>query len=103
MHCGYGGKTVYRDLMRFWIRRLFELGFVMRIVTGVVQSYRSGAKRGRFLADNGQCHWSAVHLRSAQRIFIGGADDRDVAAREPDAARIDRISPYYCQSISIQL
>jgi cytochrome bd-type quinol oxidase subunit 1 len=48
MHCGYGGKTVYRDLMRFWIRRLLALGFVMGIVTGVVLSYRSGAKQGGF-------------------------------------------------------
>jgi cytochrome d ubiquinol oxidase subunit I len=27
------GRTVYRDLLRFWIR-LFALGFVMGVVTG---------------------------------------------------------------------
>jgi cytochrome d ubiquinol oxidase subunit I len=36
------GRTVYRDLMRFWIR-LFALGFVMGVVTGVVLSYEIGA------------------------------------------------------------
>jgi len=35
--------------MRFWIRRrLFALGFVMGIVTGVVLSYEIGAKRSGF-------------------------------------------------------
>jgi cytochrome d ubiquinol oxidase subunit I len=34
-------KTVYPDLMRLWIR-LFALGLVMGIVTGVVPSYEIG-------------------------------------------------------------
>ncbi len=41
------GKTVYRDLMRFWIR-LFALGFVMGIVTGMVLSYEIGANWSAF-------------------------------------------------------
>jgi cytochrome d ubiquinol oxidase subunit I len=36
------GKTIYRNLMRFWIH-LFALGFVMGVVTGVVLSYEIGA------------------------------------------------------------
>jgi cytochrome bd ubiquinol oxidase subunit I len=35
------GRTVYRDLLRFWIH-LFALGFSMGIVTGVVISYEIG-------------------------------------------------------------
>ncbi len=41
------GKTVYRDLMRFWIR-LFALGFVMGIVTGMVLSYEIAANWSAF-------------------------------------------------------
>jgi cytochrome d ubiquinol oxidase subunit I len=40
-------KTVYRDLMRFWIR-LFALGLVMGIVTGMVPSYEIGANGSAF-------------------------------------------------------
>ena len=32
------GKIIYRNLMRFWLR-LFALGFVMGVVTGVVLSF----------------------------------------------------------------
>src|SRR6185437_7467104 len=35
------GRTVYRDLLRFWIH-LFALGFAMGVVTGVVISYEIG-------------------------------------------------------------
>jgi cytochrome bd ubiquinol oxidase subunit I len=41
------GRTVYRDLLRFWIR-LFALGFVMGVVTGVVLSYEIGANWSGF-------------------------------------------------------
>ncbi len=36
------GRTVYRDLMRFWLR-IFALGFGMGVITGVVLSYEIGA------------------------------------------------------------
>src|SRR5260370_29053924 len=35
------GRTVYRDLMRFWLR-IFALGFGMGVITGVVLSYEIG-------------------------------------------------------------
>ncbi|MCS0502066.1 cytochrome ubiquinol oxidase subunit I [Ancylobacter mangrovi] len=35
------GKTVYRDLMRFWMR-IFALGFGMGVITGIVMSYEIG-------------------------------------------------------------
>jgi cytochrome d ubiquinol oxidase subunit I len=35
------GRSVYRDLLRFWIH-LFALGFAMGVVTGVVISYEIG-------------------------------------------------------------
>jgi len=36
------GRTVYRDLMRFW-SRIFAMGFGMGVITGVVLSYEIGA------------------------------------------------------------
>jgi cytochrome d ubiquinol oxidase subunit I len=41
------GRTVYRDLMRFWVW-LFALGFAMGVVTGVVLSYEIGANWSGF-------------------------------------------------------
>jgi cytochrome d ubiquinol oxidase subunit I len=35
------GKTVYRDLMRFWMK-IFALGFGMGVITGIVLSYEIG-------------------------------------------------------------
>src|SRR5882757_11382517 len=35
-------RTVYRDLMRFWLR-IFALAFGMGVITGVVLSYEIGA------------------------------------------------------------
>src|ERR1700732_5261208 len=46
------GKTIYRNLMRFWIR-LFALGFVMGVVTGVVLSYEIGANWSGFARGTG--------------------------------------------------
>jgi len=43
----FTGKVAYRQLMRFWIR-LFALGFVMGVVTGVVLSYEIGATGAPF-------------------------------------------------------
>ena len=43
------GKTVYQELMRFWIR-LFALGFVMGVVTGVVYPTRSAPTGAGFRA-----------------------------------------------------
>lgn len=41
------GNTVYRDLMRFWIK-LFALGFGMGVVTGIVLSYEIGTNWAGF-------------------------------------------------------
>ena len=41
------GKTVYRDLMRFWMK-LFALGFGMGVITGVVMSYEIGTNWASF-------------------------------------------------------
>ena len=48
-------KSVYRDLMRFWIH-LFALGFAMGVVTGVVLAYEIGA------------NWSVFAERTANVI-----------------------------------
>jgi cytochrome bd ubiquinol oxidase subunit I len=40
-------KTVYRDLMRFWMQ-LFALGFGMGVITGVVMSYEIGTNWAGF-------------------------------------------------------
>lgn len=42
-------KSVYRDLLRFWIH-LFALGFAMGVVTGVVLSYEIGTNWSGFAA-----------------------------------------------------
>lgn len=41
------GRTVYRDLMRFWIR-LFAMGFGMGVITGIVLSYEIGTNWSGF-------------------------------------------------------
>jgi cytochrome d ubiquinol oxidase subunit I len=41
------GRSVWRDLLRFWIR-LFALGFAMGVVTGVVLSYEIGTNWSGF-------------------------------------------------------
>ncbi len=41
------GRTVYRDLMRFWLR-LFAIAFGMGVVTGLVLSYEIGANWAGF-------------------------------------------------------
>lgn len=41
------GNTVYRDLMRFWMR-IFALGFGMGVVTGIVLSYEIGTNWAGF-------------------------------------------------------
>lgn len=43
------GRSVYRDLLRFWIH-LFALGFAMGVVTGVVLSYEIGTNWSGFAA-----------------------------------------------------
>ncbi|MDF2617446.1 MAG: cytochrome bd ubiquinol oxidase subunit [Xanthobacteraceae bacterium] len=35
------GRTIYRDLMRFWLK-IFALGFGMGVITGIVLSYEIG-------------------------------------------------------------
>ncbi|MCB4767652.1 cytochrome ubiquinol oxidase subunit I [Ancylobacter sp. Lp-2] len=41
------GNTVYRDLMRFWLR-IFALGFGMGVITGIVLSYEIGTNWAGF-------------------------------------------------------
>lgn len=41
------GKTIYRDLMRFWLR-IFALAFGMGVITGVVLSYEIGTNWAGF-------------------------------------------------------
>jgi cytochrome d ubiquinol oxidase subunit I len=41
------GRTVYRDLMRFWLR-IFALAFGMGVITGVVLSYEIGTNWAGF-------------------------------------------------------
>ncbi len=41
------GRTIYRDLMRFWLR-IFALTFGMGVITGVVLSYEIGANWAGF-------------------------------------------------------
>jgi cytochrome bd ubiquinol oxidase subunit I len=41
------GRSVYRDLMRFWLR-IFALAFGMGVITGVVLSYEIGANWAGF-------------------------------------------------------
>jgi Cytochrome bd terminal oxidase subunit I len=41
------GRTVYRDLMRFW-SRVFAMGFGMGVITGVVLSYEIGTNWSGF-------------------------------------------------------
>ena len=41
------GRTVYRDLMRFWLR-IFALAFGMGVITGLVLSYEIGTNWAGF-------------------------------------------------------
>ncbi len=67
------GRTVYRELMRFWIR-LFALGFVMGVVTGVVlsstRSAPTGAAFSRITGNVSRAHCSCEEALTA--FFLEG-------------------------------
>ena len=65
------GKTVYRDLMRFWIR-LFALGFVMGVVTGVVLSYEIGANWSGFSRVTGNVTGPLLMYEALTAFFLEG-------------------------------
>jgi len=65
------GKTVYRDLMRFWIR-LFALGFVMGVVTGVVLSYEIGANWSGFSRITGNVTGPLLMYEALTAFFLEG-------------------------------
>jgi cytochrome d ubiquinol oxidase subunit I len=65
------GKTVYRDLMRFWIR-LFALGFVMGVVTGVVLSYEIGANWSGFSRMTGNVVGPLLMYEALTAFFLEG-------------------------------
>lgn len=65
------GKAVYRDLMRFWIR-LFALGFVMGVVTGVVLSYEIGANWSGFSRVTGNVTGPLLMYEALTAFFLEG-------------------------------
>jgi cytochrome d ubiquinol oxidase subunit I len=65
------GKTVYRELMRFWIR-LFALGFVMGVVTGVVLSYEIGANWSGFSRITGNVTGPLLMYEALTAFFLEG-------------------------------
>jgi hypothetical protein len=65
------GKTVYRDLMRFWIR-LFALEFVMGVVTGVVVSYEIGANWSGFSRMTGNVTGPLLMYEALTVFFLEG-------------------------------
>src|SRR5271168_4207487 len=65
------GKTVYRELMRFWIR-LFALGFVMGVVTGVVLSYEIGANWSGFSRIAGNVVGPLLMYEALTAFFLEG-------------------------------
>jgi cytochrome d ubiquinol oxidase subunit I len=65
------GKTIYRNLMRFWIR-LFALGFVMGVVTGVVLSYEIGANWSVFSRITGNVLGPLFMYEALTAFFLEG-------------------------------
>jgi cytochrome bd ubiquinol oxidase subunit I len=65
------GRTVYRDLMRFWIR-LFALGFVMGVVTGVALSYEIGANWSGFSRMTGNVVGPLLMYEALTAFFLEG-------------------------------
>lgn len=66
------GKIVYQQLMRFWIR-LFALGFVMGVVTGVVLSYEIGANWSAFARITGNVVGPLLMYEALTAFFLEGA------------------------------
>jgi cytochrome bd ubiquinol oxidase subunit I len=65
------GKIIYRNLMRFWIR-LFALGFVMGVVTGVVLSYEIGANWSVFSRITGNVLGPLFMYEALTAFFLEG-------------------------------
>src|ERR1700751_4812764 len=65
------GKVVYRQLMRFWLR-LFALGFVMGVVTGVVLSYEIGANWSNFSRITGNVVGPLLMYEALTAFFLEG-------------------------------
>src|SRR5216683_8400469 len=65
------GKTIYRNLMRFWIH-LFALGFVMGVVTGVVLSYEIGANWSVFSRITGNVVGPLLMYEALTAFFLEG-------------------------------
>jgi cytochrome d ubiquinol oxidase subunit I len=65
------GAAVYRQLMRFWIR-LFALGFVMGVVTGVVLSYQIGANWSAFSRITGNVVGPLLMYEALTAFFLEG-------------------------------
>ena len=85
------GKTVYRDLMRFWIR-LFALGFVMGVVTGVVLSYEIGANWSGFARVTGNVTGPLFMYEALTAFFLEGGFIGIVLFGE---ARVGRRCPFF--------
>jgi cytochrome bd ubiquinol oxidase subunit I len=65
------GAVVYQQLMRFWIR-LFALGFVMGVVTGVVLSYEIGANWSNFSRITGNVIGPLLMYEVLTAFFLEG-------------------------------
>ncbi len=65
------GQVVYRQLMRFWLR-LFALGFVMGVVTGVVLSYEIGANWSAFSRITGNVVGPLMTYEALTAFFLEG-------------------------------
>jgi cytochrome d ubiquinol oxidase subunit I len=65
------GKIVYRQLMRFWLR-LFALGFVMGVVTGMVLSYEIGANWSSFSRITGNVVGPLLTYEALTAFFLEG-------------------------------
>jgi cytochrome d ubiquinol oxidase subunit I len=65
------GKVVYRQLMRFWLR-VFALGFVMGVVTGVVLSYEIGANWSTFSRITGNVVGPLMAYEALTAFFLEG-------------------------------
>jgi cytochrome bd ubiquinol oxidase subunit I len=67
----FTGKIAYRQLMRFWLR-LFALGFVMGVVTGVVLSYEIGANWSAFSRIAGNVVGPLLMYEALTAFFLEG-------------------------------
>src|SRR5215472_12373669 len=65
------GQVAYRQLMRFWLR-LFALGFVMGVVTGVVLSYEIGANWSAFSRITGNVVGPLLTYEALTAFFLEG-------------------------------